>query len=107
MPAWMPLSWESFKAPDSARRGTFCVVATFVFDAVHFGLHLCLRSRYRWLRWLASPHQAHHDFFDGLLRFHDEAILPNLLHHVIPEYATQMLVCAWRSRSWIRCQSSS
>ena len=93
MPAWMPLSWESFQRLILQGAALF-VVATFVFDAVHFGLHLCLRSRYRWLRWLASPHQAHHDFFDGLLRFHDEAILPNLLHHVIPEYATQMLVCA-------------
>ena len=93
MPAWMPLSWESFQRLILQGAALF-VVATFVFDAVHFGLHLCLRSRYRWLRWLASPHQAHHDFFDGLLLFHDEAILPNLLHHVIPEYATQMLVCA-------------
>ncbi len=82
MPAWMPLSWESFQRLILQGAALF-VVATFVFDAVHFGLHLCLRSRYRWLRWLASPHQAHHDFFDGLLLFHDEAILPNLLHHVI------------------------
>ena len=93
MPAWMPSSWESFERLILQGAALF-VVATFVFDATHFGLHLCLRSRYRWLRWLASPHQAHHDFFDGLLRYHDEALFPNLLHHVIPEYATQMVVCA-------------
>jgi monoglucosyldiacylglycerol epimerase len=69
------------------------VVATFVFDAIHFSLHLCLNSRYRWLRRLASPHEAHHAFFDHRLRYDEEATLPNLLHHVIPEYATQLVVC--------------
>ena len=92
MPAWMPLSWESFERLLLQCAGLF-VVATFVFDAIHFSLHLCLNSRYRWLRRLASPHEAHHDFFDRRLRYHEEATVPNLLHHVIPEYATQMLVC--------------
>lgn len=59
------------------------VVATLVFDAIHFWLHLCLKSRYRWLRKLGSPHQAHHNFFDCRLRYHAEAAVPNLLHHVI------------------------
>ena len=70
------------------------VVATFVFDAVHFSLHLCLKSRYRWLRNLGRPHQAHHVFFDRQLRYHEVAAVPNLLHHVVPEYATQIVVCA-------------
>ena len=70
------------------------VVATFVFDAIHFSLHVCLKSRYRWLRRLASPHEAHHAFFDRRLRYHEEVTVPNLVHHVIPEYATQMAVCA-------------
>jgi hypothetical protein len=91
VPAWMPWSWESFERLILQGAALF-VIATFVFDATHFGLHLFLRSRYRWLRWLASPHQAHHDFFDGLLRYHDEALFPNLLHLVIPEYATPILV---------------
>jgi monoglucosyldiacylglycerol epimerase len=69
------------------------VVATFVFDAIHFSLHLCLNSRFRWLRNLASPHEAHHAFFDRRLRYHDEVAVPNLIHNVIPEYATQMVVC--------------
>ena len=69
------------------------MVATFVFDAIHFSLHLCLNSRYRWLRRLASPHEAHHAFFDRRLRYHEDVAVPNLLHHVIPEYATQMIVC--------------
>ncbi len=70
------------------------VVATFVFDTIHFSLHLCLKSRYRWLRRLASPHEAHHAFFDRRLRYHEEVTVPNMVHHVIPEYATQMVVCA-------------
>ena len=69
------------------------VVATFVFDAIHFSLHLCLNSRFRWLRRLARPHKAHHAFFDRRLRYHDDVAVPNLIHHVIPEYATQMVVC--------------
>ena len=69
------------------------IVATFVFDVIHFSLHLCLNSRYRWLRTLASPHEAHHVFFDRRLRYHEEVTVPNLLHHVIPEYATQLVVC--------------
>ena len=70
------------------------VVATFVFDAIHFSLHLCLNSRFRWLRRLASPHEAHHAFFDRRLQYDEDVTVPNLLHHVIPEYATQMMVCS-------------
>ena len=92
MPAWMHLSWESFQRPDTARRGTFrgrdvrlrCrpLRAAFVPEiALSLAAVACQPAPGR------SP-----DFFDGLLLFHDEAILPNLLHHVIPEYATQMLV---------------
>ena len=75
------------------------VVATFVFDAIHFSLHVCLKSRYRWLRKLASPHEAHHAFFDRRLRYHEEVTVPNLVHHVIPEYATQMAVCSGFDRT--------
>jgi hypothetical protein len=69
------------------------VVATFIFDAIHFALHQCLKSRHRRLRNLGRPHQAHHTFFDRRLKYHQEAAVRNLLHHVIPEYVTQMLVC--------------
>jgi len=69
-------------------------VATFVFDAIHFTLHVCLNSRWPWLRKLASPHQAHHDFCDRRLIYHDDTTVPNLVLHVIPEYTTQMAVCA-------------
>jgi monoglucosyldiacylglycerol epimerase len=63
------------------------VLATFVFDTIHFSLHHGLKSRFRWLRGLSRPHLAHHVFFDRRLRYHKEAAVRNLLHHVIPEYA--------------------
>ncbi len=93
MPAWIepalnPLSRLLLQA------GALFVVATFVFDAIHFTLHQCLNSRHRWLRRLARPHLAHHVFFDRRLRYHEEATLANLLHHIVPEYITQMAVCA-------------
>jgi hypothetical protein len=70
------------------------VAATFVFDAIHFTLHRCLNSRWSWLRRLASPHQAHHDFCDRQLVYHDDQVMLNIALHVLPEYATQMLVCS-------------
>ena len=69
------------------------VIATLVFDAIHYTLHRCLNSPWNLLRRLASPHQAHHDFCDQQLVYHNEAVVPNLLLHVIPEYGTQMVVC--------------
>jgi hypothetical protein len=70
------------------------VVATFVFDLIHFILHCFLKSRWRLLRWVGSLHQAHHDFFDTQLRFQDPVTMRNLIWHVVPEYGTQMAVCA-------------
>jgi hypothetical protein len=93
MPSWMSLSWENWPRLLLEAAALF-VIATFVFDAIHYGLHFCLNSRSSWLRRLASPHQAHHDFCDRSLIYHDHAIMANLALHVIPEYATQMGVCA-------------
>ncbi len=70
------------------------VVATFVFDTIHCLLHVCLNSRFRLLRALARPHQDHHDFFDLQLRIHPEVAGRNLRWHVLPEFTTQMAVCA-------------
>jgi monoglucosyldiacylglycerol epimerase len=93
MQALMELSWERWPRLLLEAAALF-VVATFVFDVIHFTLHACLNSRWPWLWKLASPHQAHHDFCDRRLNYHDDAIVPNLVLHVIPEYATQMAVCA-------------
>ena len=89
----MELSWERWPRLLLEAAALF-VVATFVFDVIHFTLHACLNSRWPWLRKLASPHQAHHDFCDRRLIYHDKVIVPNLVLHVIPEYTTQMAVCA-------------
>lgn len=93
MPSWIEPAWNSLPRL-LLQAGALFVVATFVFDAIHFVLHRCLDSRHRWLRRLARPHLAHHVFFDRRLQYHDEAMVPNLLHHILPEYATQMAVCA-------------
>jgi hypothetical protein len=93
MDVLMDLAWERWLRLLLEAAALF-VFATFVFDAIHFALHLCLKSRWAWLRKLASPHQAHHDFCDRRLIYHDKVIVTNLVLHVIPEYATQMAVCA-------------
>ena len=84
---WSQVFWAFFKA------GLF-IAATFAFDAIHFALHRCLKSRWGWLRLLAGPHQAHHDFCDRQLVYHDDEVVRNLFFHVLPEYATQIAVCS-------------
>jgi monoglucosyldiacylglycerol epimerase len=93
MPAWIEPAWKTLPRL-VLQAGVLFVVATFVFDTIHFALHRCLNSRYAWLRRLARSHLAHHDFLDRRLQYHDEASVPNLLHCVLPEYVTQMAVCA-------------
>jgi hypothetical protein len=63
MSTWIQISWDhvSWLILQAAAR---FVVATFVFDAIHYTLHRCLNSRSGWLRRLAGPHQARHDFCD-------------------------------------------
>ena len=92
MPGSIDFAWEW--SPRLLEVGAVFVVATFVFDVIHYILHQCLKSRWHWVRKLASPHQAHHDFFDAQMRYHEDALVPNLVWHVIPEYGTQMAVCA-------------
>ncbi len=92
MPTWAQITWDGI-ARLILQAAVLFVAATFVFDAIHLTLHRCLNSRWQWLRKLASPHQAHHDFCDRQLVYHDAVVLPNLVLHVIPEYITQMAVC--------------
>ena len=66
------------------------LVATTIFDVIHFTLHrLNERAGCAWLEALASLHQAHHDFCDRGLIYHDNGSCSIWLH-VIPEYSTQM-----------------
>jgi hypothetical protein len=93
MTAWTGISpwWWARLAVEAA--GLF-VVATLVFDAIHYTLHRWQDSRRGWLRRLAGLHQAHRDFCDRGLVYHDHEVASNLLKHAIPEYATQLAVCA-------------
>jgi monoglucosyldiacylglycerol epimerase len=93
MSAWIPIPWDHI-ARLLLQAVALFVVATLVFDAIHYTLHRCLNSKWSWLRRLASPHQAHHDFCDRQLVYHDQQVIPNLVLHVIPEYATQIGVCS-------------
>jgi hypothetical protein len=64
-------------------------VGTVVFDAVHWVLHLMLRSRRRLLRALARPHAVHHEWLDRSLRTRWENQTANVWCHLVPEYLTQ------------------
>ncbi len=70
------------------------VVATFVFDVIHYLLHQFLKSRYSLFRRIGLLHQAHHDFFDQRLAFDDHLVRDNLIKHVIPEYLNQVVITA-------------
>ena len=63
MPAWISLSWARLPQLLLESAALF-LIATFVFDVIHYTLHQCLKSRRRWLRVLGSPHLAHHVFCD-------------------------------------------
>jgi hypothetical protein len=90
---WIIWNWADIPRLLWQAGGLF-LVATFVFDMIHVALHFCLESRWSVLRRVGGLHQSHHDFFDRQLQWHEDAVVPNLLLHVIPEYGTQMAVCA-------------
>jgi monoglucosyldiacylglycerol epimerase len=66
------------------------LVASTMFDVVHFVLHQFLKSRLALLKRVGSLHQAHHDYYTDQLQFDERFARANLLHHVIPEYANQV-----------------
>ena len=67
------------------------LVASTLFDVVHYVLHLFLKSPHGPLRRVGALHQAHHDFYTESLQFDERYRRANLLHHVIPEYANQVM----------------
>jgi hypothetical protein len=73
---------------------TLFFVATFVFDVIHYWLHRMMKSRIPVFEKLGAMHQAHHEFCDRELHYHDRLAFSNLFRHVVPEYLTQMGVCA-------------
>lgn len=68
------------------------LVATIVFDILHWLLHAWTGSRYSLLRAAGALHQTHHRFLDRELVIHDELLWRNVWHHVVPEYLVQLSV---------------
>ena len=92
MPGWSDAIWA--RGPWLLMEAAMVfVVATFIFDVIHYVLHQMMDSRWTWLRRLGRLHQAHHEFCDKGLRYHDDKAGSNLLQHVLPEYSTQMVIC--------------
>jgi hypothetical protein len=67
------------------------LAASILFDVVHFILHQFLKSRFAILRRIGGLHQTHHDFYTDQLQFDPRFARANLVWHVIPEYANQVL----------------
>lgn len=61
------------------------------FDGVHWVLHVMLRSRSRFFRTLAWPHQVHHEWIDRDLVTHWELRSANIWCHILLEYVTQLI----------------
>ncbi len=66
------------------------VAGVHFFDLVHWVLHGMLRSRWRPLRLLATPHLMHHRWLDGSLTTRWEYQRANLWGHIVLEYSTQL-----------------
>lgn len=67
------------------------LAASVLFDVVHFVLHQFLKSRFALLRRVGALHQAHHDYYTETLQFDERYARANLIQHVIPEYANQVM----------------
>ncbi|MBX7116916.1 MAG: sterol desaturase family protein [Myxococcaceae bacterium] len=68
------------------------VVATIVFDVVHFVLHLFIESRAPLLNKIGALHQTHHDFFNRDLVFVEALSWRNWVEHIVPEFMTRIVV---------------
>jgi hypothetical protein len=68
------------------------LAATVVFDVVHVTLHRLQEARAPWLRAVGAWHGVHHRFLGPNLRVDEGLIRANLRWHVLPEYATHVVV---------------
>ncbi len=91
---WTGLGFAAAIAVWLVQVAALFLLSTFVFDVVHWLLHVFARSRLRALRAIGSLHETHHRFLPRDLRVRDELIPANLRHHVIPEYLTHLAVSA-------------
>lgn len=68
------------------------VLATFVFDCIHFLLHKFSKAKISVIKDLGHLHDYHHQFFDEKLITHNNLWKSNLKYHLIPELLTQLTV---------------
>lgn len=68
------------------------LLGTVAFDAVHWLLHVFMRSKNRALRGIGGLHGVHHAFYDRNLVIHPNLRRRNILLHHVPEVGTQFLV---------------
>lgn len=68
------------------------LLATIIFDCLHFLLHWCLKSKIQWLRRIGSVHLPHHRFYNSKLKIVNEYLMPNILAHVLFENVTQYTI---------------
>ena len=64
----------------------------FAFDVLHYFLHRWKKSRFRLLRRFARMHDVHHRFLTPRLRIDPRYRWANLWCHVVPEFATAVVV---------------
>jgi sterol desaturase/sphingolipid hydroxylase (fatty acid hydroxylase superfamily) len=70
------------------------LLASIVFDAIHYLLHRSQHSNVSLLKALASLHDGHHRFFSDRLVPNQDYFWANLYGHLLPEYFVQVLVTA-------------
>src|SRR5262245_55620384 len=68
------------------------LIASLVFDVIHYLLHCFAKSKFALLRAFGDLHETHHKFFDRELRFSEEWSARNLWDHVVPEFVTRTVV---------------
>ena len=68
------------------------LAATIVFDCVHYILHICMKSKNRFLHALGSIHLQHHRFFNTKLNISNEYSVSNIFSHIMLENFTQFVV---------------
>jgi hypothetical protein len=68
------------------------LAGTIAFDTIHFVLHRFMRSSSKLLQAVGSLHAAHHRFYDEQLVVHPAYTVRNMVMHIVPETATQLVV---------------
>lgn len=67
------------------------VCGSFLFDIVHYTLHVFENSRFRILRWLGGLHGVHHLFLDKEMQIQKTYSFKNIILHILPEYMTAVI----------------